>query len=191
MNEAVAAEPVEQTFAGTKLRPRKKKGERKKKVVVTPEEANKAAEANVALADISEVLDPETPAVINVTLPDGTTRDVQIFKCKARQIGYVMKFLASAFKSMGANTFSDATNLAANMQNPALLLGMISDVMDDAITTATRLTDIDEELFKDLELDDALAIILAVWTVNQNFFLARVLPLISGVIGQGEPEKAA
>jgi len=192
MNETAAVEPEkEQTFAGQKLRPRKRAKKDKKSAVPTKAEMEKVSEANDALAKVSGVLDPEAPAVIRVTLPDGEELPVQIFKCKARQIGYVMKFLASAFKAMGASTFTDASEMAAGMQNPVTLLTMIADVLDDAIATACLLTDIDEETFKDLELDDAVAIILAVWMINQSFFLTRVLPMITGIMGRGEPEKAA
>lgn len=183
-----AAEQVEQTqtFAGQKLRPRKRKGKTEKPKVPTKKDLEKIEQANEALANVSEVLDPEIPSVITVTMPDGSEREVNIFKCKARQIGYVMKFLSGAFKMMGVDTFSDAAEMTAGLSNPAKLLNMLSGIMDDAIFTAAILTDLDQNDFMELDLDDALTVVLAVWAVNQAFFLSRILPLIQGMIA-GEP----
>lgn len=186
MNEQVAEQ--EQTFSGQKLRPRKRKTSKAKPP--TDKQLEKVQEANEALAGVSEVLNPEPPSVITVTI-SGEERDVQILKCKARQIGYVMKFLASAFKAMGANTFEDAASMAAGLNNPTNLLTLLSTLMDDALKTASMLTDLPFDDMLELELDDAVAVVLAVWSVNQAFFLSRVLPMIQGVIGRGELDKVS
>lgn len=189
MNETAAVEPVEQeqTFAGQKLRSRKRKAKSSGKAKPpTKQDLENVTQAHEALADVSEVLDPEIPSVITVTMPDGSEREVNIFKCKARQIGYVMKFLATAFQAMGVDTFNDAADMTAGLNNPGTLLTLLSGIMDHAITTAAMLTDLDVKDFLELELDDALAIVVAVWSVNQAFFLARVLPVIQGMIGRGE-----
>ena len=191
MSEAVAEQ--EQSFAGQKLRPRKRKAKTEKAATPTKKDLEKIEQANEALASVSEVLDPEVPSVITVTMPDGSEREVNIFKCKARQIGYVMKFLAGAFKAMGVDTFSDAAEMTAGLSNPAHLLNLLSGIMDDAIFTAAMLTDIEEKDFMELDLDDALAVVMGVWSVNQAFFLSRVLPIIQGMIGGAEldsPTKA-
>jgi len=187
MSEQVAAE---QTFDGQKLRPRKKKTDKKTPKKRTAQQSAVAAKSAEVLAEVSDVLDDEVPSVIVVTIED-EEREVNIYKCKARQIGHVMKFLASAFKSMGANTFDDASEMAANMQNPSILLTMLGDLMDEAIITSCMLTDIDSETFKDLALDDALAVMLGVCMVNQSFFLARVLPMITGVMNRKAPDTKA
>lgn len=141
------------------------------------------------LAEVSRILEPEDPHVIEVHLDDGTTREVQIRKCKARQIGHVMRFLASAFKVMGITDIAKAKDLAGKLQDPNLLLLMISEIMDDALATAALLTDLELDDFHNLDLDDAVAVTLAVWSVNQAFFLARVLPMIQSIMARGGLDK--
>lgn len=162
------------------LRPRKRAS---KKEAPVPEAVE--AESNEALVEVSEVLAPETPSVIIVRMDDGSTLDVHVHKCKARQIGYVMRFLANAFKSMGIKDFKEAAGVVERLKDPNNLLNILSDIMEDAISTAAILTDLEEEQFQNLDLDDAVAVMLAVWTVNQAFFSARVLPMIQGIVARG------
>ena len=122
-------------------------------------------------------------------MDDGSTRDVQIRKCKARQIGYVMRFLASAFKTMGITDFKEAAGVVERLKDPNQLLNILSDIMEDGIATAALLTDLETDEFHNLDLDDAVAVMLAVWTVNQDFFSARVLPMIQSIMARGGLDK--
>ncbi len=168
------------------LKPRKR-ASKTKPAPPPPEEV--VEQSHEQLAQVSEILAPEDPHTIEVHLDDGTTRQVQIRKCKARQIGHVMRFLASAFKVMGISDISKAKELAGTLQDPNLLLLMISEIMDDAIATAALLTDLELDDFHNLDLDDAVAVTLAVWAVNQAFFSERVLPMIQSIMARGGLDK--
>ncbi len=162
------------------LKPRKRA---KAKPAPVPEEV--IQESHEALVNVSEILAPEDPQTIEVHLDDGTTRIVQIRKCKARQIGYVMRFLANAFKTTGITDFKEAKRAAETLKDPNVLLNVLSDIMEDAIATAAQLTDLNVDEFHNLDLDDAVAVMLAVWAVNQSFFSARVLPMIQNIMARG------
>jgi hypothetical protein len=164
------------------LRPRKR-ASKAKPAAPAPEEI--LQESNEELVKVSDILAPEDPAIITVHLDSGETRDVQIRKCKARQIGYVMRFLANAFKITGITDFKQAAQAAEALQDPNVLLNVLSDIMEDAIATAAQLTDLTVDEFHELDLDDAVAVMLAVWTVNQSFFSARVLPMIQNIMARG------
>lgn len=162
------------------LRPRKRTTPKKK-----PAPEAVAEESSEAIQEVAEMLAPDNPSVIEVHLDDGTTRTVQIRKCKARQIGYVMRFLANAFKTMGIKDFKEAKGVVERLKDPNNLLNILSDIMEDAIATAALLTDLESEEFHNLDLDDALAVMLAVWAVNQAFFSTRVLPMIQSIMARG------
>lgn len=169
----------------TQLRPRKKKAA----IVKEAEQAAAIAakqvlEANDALANVSELLDPDEPHTITVVV-EGEEVVVKIMKCKARQIGLVMRFLAQAFRVLGIDNFEEAESIGERLRDPQTALTILCDITDEAIATAAVMTDLDPEKFNDLELDDALALVLAVWTVNQAFFSTRVLPMISGIMARG------
>lgn len=166
------------------LKPRKKRPTPPK-----PAAVEVAEESHEKLAGVSQILAPENPHLIMVHMDDGSTREVKILKCKARQIGHVMRFLASAFKVMGISDISKAKELAGTLQDPNLLLLMISEIMDDAIATAALLTDLELDDFHNLDLDDAVAVTLAVWSVNQAFFLDRVLPMVQSILARGGLDK--
>lgn len=150
-----------------------------------PEVDETHPESAEQMAEVSELLTSRTPPVITVTLENGDTREVKILRCKARQIGYVIRFLASAFKTMGIKDFKKAEKVAEQLKDPQVAFTVLAEVMDDAIATTALLTDMGADDFHELEVDDALAIMLAVFAVNRAFFSTRVLPMVRDLLARG------
>jgi hypothetical protein len=176
------------TIDQSMLRPRKKRDKatiQKEAEAAAKKAATEVLEANEALATVSKVLDPDEPFAIDVTV-NGEIVKAKVLKCKARQIGSVMRFLASAFNVLGITDFEEAAQAGERLKDPTTALRVVSEITDEAMQTAALMTDLPYEQFEELDLDDALALILAVWSLNQAFFLTRVLPMISDIMGRGE-----
>lgn len=78
----------------------------------------------------------------------------------------------------------DGLNFADKDGNPdPLAIGIVVTTMlgtaeADLIALACLATDLDEDVFDRIDLDDAVAIITAVVEVNKDFFVQKALPLI-------------
>lgn len=184
MNEQV------HTVGGVALKPRnkvdpKKPRKRKNRKLATPEEEQNEAQSMEELAKVSDAMDLDARHVVNITSADGSDVEVEIYKCKARQLGHVMRFLALAFKEMKIENMEDAEQMTVKLSNPGNILAVISGIVDEAMETACMLTSLDAETMAELEIDAMLAVIVGVWTVNQAFFLSRVMPQISQLISGG------
>lgn len=126
---------------------------------------------------------------VSITLSDG--REIQIYKCKTKQVGMVLKLVASLFEQMGIKVLGEIPKL--DLENPTILLQLIANSTFSLFSVAVELCSIESlEKFEELDVDDSLAIMLKEFEVNKSFFLTRVLPMI-GVAGMeqapGSPPK--
>lgn len=138
-------------------------------------------EVTQAIADTAEVLNDQ---ITKVEIGEGEDRRVvEILKCKVRQIGLVLTFLSQLFEKLGVNKLGQVAS--QDLENPTVLLNLVAESSDDVFAVATSLCSLEREEFDELDVDDALKVMLAIWEVNQSFFSERVLPLLvqSGLAG--------
>jgi hypothetical protein len=177
---------------GIPLKPRKRvskstgKKKQKKAALTEKEQANEEASLE-ELASIAEMLDPDAPNCVTVTLPDGGPLEVDIYKCKARQLGSVMRFMAHALTEMKIENMKDAEDMVTQLNSPGRILALLGGVVDEAMEVAATMTSIDIETMHELDVDEALGVVMGVWIVNQAFFLQRVMPMISNLTGGATP----
>jgi hypothetical protein len=182
-----------QVIGGIPLKPRKrastaptKKAAKKKKALTEKEQANEEASME-ELAKISDVLDPDAANVVNIIGPDGDPLEVEIYKCKARQLGNVMRFLSHALSELNIENMKDAEDMMDKLNHPGRILSLLGNVVDEAMDVAATMSSIDAETMRELDVDDALGVVMGVWLVNQAFFLQRVMPMIQNLTGGGSP----
>jgi divalent metal cation (Fe/Co/Zn/Cd) transporter len=132
---------------------------------VTAQELDKAADALNTIAGVGKTA--------FVTLADGAT--VEIYKCKTKQVGLVLKLASSVMRELGFTTFNE---VKISLDNPANIADMLASVSDDVFTVAAELCSLSYEAFMDLAVDDALHVVIAIFELNKDFFLQRVLPLV-------------
>lgn len=113
-----------------------------------------------------------------VTLSNGDV--VEIYKCKTKHVGSVLRFVSSVFDELGIKKIGDTPNIDIN--NPVLLLQLIAKSTDNVFNLASNLCSIQsEEEFAELDVDDAALIITEEFKLNKDFFLNRVLPMVTSV----------
>lgn len=141
----------------------------------TPEEANEATiEAGDTIAD--------EPVVVKIK----SGRTVAINRVKVLQISRVLRLVSDFFKELKVEKVGDLPLL--DLQNPAVILNLVANYTDQTFEVVVMLTDLTQEEVNELEMDDALLIAKEVWLLNQNFFLAKILPLVSGLLPRADPE---
>lgn len=109
-----------------------------------------------------------------VTLTTG--EDVAILKCKVKQIGIVLRFLSYLMKAIGMKDLNDQPDM--DLSNPAELMMLIADGSDHIYPVASSLCSLSQAEFENLEVDDAMAVMMAEWELNRGFFLQKVLPML-------------
>lgn len=127
-------------------------------------------------AEAAEAIAEEGNPVI--TLHNGDK--VTIYKCKTKQVGAVLRLVTFVFNEMGVTKIGEIPTI--DLENPVVLLQLIAKSTDNVFELATTLCSIKSvEAFEDLDFDDSLAIIVEEFKLNKDFFLKRVLPMISSV----------
>jgi len=121
--------------------------------------------------EVSDILNEEQPVI---TLSTGDT--VTIYKCKVRQIGQVLHFIKFVMAEIGMDTPSDKVN--ADLNNTAVLMDLVINGMDKIYPVASALCSLTEDQFLDLEVEDAMDILMAEWDLNKAFFLLKIVPML-------------
>lgn len=139
--------------------------------------------AKVEPAELDETVAAEVVAEgggREVTLEDG--RKVTISKCKVRHIAPVVRLLKEVMAQMGVETVGDA-DTALDMDKIPDLMDLIIGMSGRVFEVVSMMSSLDNEELADLELEDALIVATAVWGLNKDFFLKKVLPLVQGRVG--------
>ena len=110
-----------------------------------------------------------------VALGSGVT--VEVYKCKARNVGTILSLALHIMEEMHIKTLGDLPDI--NMKDPSFFLQLISKTSDRLYVAAEELCGLSYEEILDLELDDAIKLILQVVTVNKDFFLQKVMPILN------------
>lgn len=119
----------------------------------------------------------------DITLSDGST--VTIHKCKVRQIGEVLRFLAYLMREIGMKDLNDQPSMDLN--NPTELMMLVANGSDKIYPVASSLCSLTLDEFIDLEIDDAMAIMMREWDLNKGFFLQKVMPMLGKQSAQKSP----
>lgn len=130
------------------------------------------SEHTKATAADADVLN-NTPQVLTLT----TGEEVTIHKCKVKQIGIVLNFLAYLMKSIGMKDLNDKP--AVDLTDTTEIMTLIVNGTPQIYPVSVSLCSLNMEQFEDLEIDDAMAIMMAQWELNQAFFLQKILPMLN------------
>lgn len=140
--------------------------------------------------------------VLNIIQGDGTGKvtlsngmECIIRKCTVRSSGTVIWFIENVvdeivsiiklrsqedaeLKNSGLEELSSAESITTLMTRGSTkeFLKLISKHFDHTVKVLSSLTDMSEELFFDMELDDAVLVIRGIYEVNARFFTQKVLP---------------
>lgn len=104
---------------------------------------------------------------------------VTVFTCKVKHVGPLARFVQEAFDILDIKKLSDLSTV--ELQEPAVYLKLISNGVDSLFSVASMLCTLSYEAFCELEIDDAVAIIMKEVEVNKDFFMSRVLPLLGSL----------
>ncbi len=131
------------------------------------EDLGKVAEAAMVVGESDKVF---------VDLNDG--RKVEIYRCKTKQVGLVLRFIANVFETLGVAKLGDLPEIDIN--NPVSLLQLIAKSSDEVFAVAVELCSLTTVAeLEELDVDDSLRIITKEFEVNKSFFLTRVLPMVN------------
>lgn len=123
----------------------------------------------------------EKSAVVTVTLEMGTV--VSIRKCKVKDTSSALRLMKVLFDTVGIKRLSDVATL--DLENIDTILQLIANAQEPLFAIAADLSGMTEAEFDELEIDDAIRIILKAFEVNKRFFLDRVLPLVQSALQKG------
>ena len=121
---------------------------------------------------------------ITVTLKDDTV--VEIYKCRAKNVGTVLDFVQFAMKELGIDDIVKTVDI--NLSDPTVILQLIAKTSNKLFSVASELCSLEYKDFIEMELDDAIDVVLGVIEVNKSFFLQSVLPKVQSVLPA--PEEA-
>ena len=110
-----------------------------------------------------------------ISLKDGT--EVEIYKCKAKNIGRVMDFIAFIMTEMKIDSFGDMPT-EIDLKDPNLILPLLTKAAARIIYLSADLCSLSKEEVEELELDDMIKLVTAQFEVNKDFFLKNVLPSV-------------
>lgn len=127
-------------------------------------------------ATSAETLDTIVPVAKEPLTIGGKTVTPKVIK--VNQVGPVL----AAIRPFNGH-IKAAMAASADGQNPAQnfdVLEVLEHHTDNLITLVSTLTGEDKTFIENLELDDMIKITVAVMEVNLDFFIRKVLPLLSG-----------
>ena len=142
---------------------------------------------NEAINDTAKEADVLNNIQQSVVLTTG--EEVTIYKCKVRQIGDVLRFLAFLMKEIGMKDLTDTPTM--NLSNPTELMMLLADGSEQIYPVAASLCSLNVDQFKDLEIEDAMDIMMAEWDLNKSFFLQKVMPMLGRKTAQKSPTSKA
>lgn len=123
------------------------------------------------MSGVSEILD-QLFTKNSVTLPD-FGKEVVIKKVTLRTMRPVTELLGKVMVDLATegNVIS-----SLNLQDPSLILKLISKYYDDVIATIVPLTSLTADDLLDMSTDESVLVIQAVLALNRDFFIKKVLP---------------
>ena len=141
----------------------------------TPKEDKSAIEA-------AKTVGEQIPT--SITLDDG--REVAINKCKVKHLGTVLRLVSDVIDALGINDFKKAEEGAAKIDDPSFIMTLITEHIEQFARSVAMLTSLSDEEFEDLELDDAMLVVVAAYRVNESFLSSKVLPIVREKMARGQ-----
>ncbi|MCK5307027.1 MAG: hypothetical protein KAJ73_00310 [Zetaproteobacteria bacterium] len=120
----------------------------------------------------------------SITLDDG--REVAIHKCKVKHLGTVLLLVSDVINALGINDFQKAEAGAAKIEDPSFIMTLITEHIEQFARAVAMLTSLTDEEFEDLELDDAMVVVMAAYRVNESFLSSKVLPIVREKMARGK-----
>lgn len=122
-----------------------------------------------------------------------TGKQAQVHVCKVKDIPEFTSFVGVLFTELHIR-MDDLGGLQAQLEeqfrDPGFILQLIAKHGHMVFEMASRLTDLSVEEVKDLDLDDAVAVLSKLVEVNYDFFTLRVIPALKGMLVARGQKKA-
>ncbi len=148
---------------------------------MTRQKKKTQASSAKAMAETANIMSDE--GKITAIMKDG--KEVEIFKCRAKNIGRVMDFIGFVMVEMNIENFGDMPK-EVDFMKPDMILPLLTKAASRIIYLSADLCDLDPEDVENLELDDMITLVTKQFEVNKGFFLKSVLPRV----GLSQPEKS-
>ena len=112
---------------------------------------------------------------ITVTLKGD--REVEVFKCRAKNIGRVMDFIGFIMAELNVDDFGTMPK-EVDFMKPEMILPLLTKASSRLIYLSADLCDLETDAVENLELDDMITLVMKQFEVNKDFFLKNVLPRV-------------
>ena len=152
------------------------------------------AKAKVTKKGVNPVKDlAETATVLanasdpKITLRDGTV--VTVYKCRAKDVGTVMELMAFVMEEFHITKLGDLPDI--NLEEPSTLMQLIAKSSDRLYLVAGDLCSLSYQQVCDLELDEAIKLLMSIVTLNMDFFSRQVMPMVAVLMPKSEEAKTA
>jgi len=109
-----------------------------------------------------------------VTLKNG--REVEIYKCKTKNIGMILQLVSKVLHDLGVKDTSGT--VAVDLNDPSVIMKTMASSSANVLEAMGELCSMPLEEINELEIDDTLKILIQIIEVNKDFFLRNVLPLV-------------
>lgn len=118
-----------------------------------------------------------------VPLSDGT--NIEVLECRVKHIGPIVRLIREAFDILEVKKMDDFKEI--KLGDPEVFLKLIAEGSDSLFKVGAVLCSMSLDDFEELPIDDAMAILLKEFEVNKDFFMDRVIPLVTKQFGSPAP----
>ena len=129
-----------------------------------------------AVADVATTIAGEYP---NTYRSHSLNKDVVLTKCKVKHTGLVLQLIARIMDEFGIKSLGSMPEVGNDAE---FFLKLIANLSDEVFRVAAALTNLSYEEFEELDIDEAIEILVRLYEMNKDFFLQKVLPKIQSVL---------
>lgn len=102
---------------------------------------------------------------------------VEVYKCKVRQLPQISKLIGILVKELGVESIS-SSEVTLNLDDPSVYFTLFDKCEEAVLEVISSLCSLDKDQIEELDLAEAIELILCIVKLNRDFFLNRALPLI-------------
>lgn len=128
-----------------------------------------------AVEQMSDTVEKLTAPTRTVTLSNGTK--VDIYKCKLKHFARVVTFVRDVFNALGITREEDANKL--DFDDLPTMLDVIAGQVESLTEVTSMMCSLPKDKVEELEMDDALAVMVAIVELNRDFFMNQVMKVIA------------
>lgn len=129
--------------------------------------------------DIENELDVLLADPSHYTLESGEVVDV--YKCKVKQLGKISALLRLVFEELGVKSVEDPEP-SINLNDPKVYFVLFEKCEQATLDVISALCSLSKEQVEDLDIAEAIELLLCIFMLNKDFFLKRALPVIRSLM---------